>query len=231
MYETTVDSNVYRNATEINNAMLRVYNHMAFAVTTSMIVAAILSQSAAAMQFLFGSWIKWVVIFAPLIFCFIVPSVLASGSLSKIAKVSILHLFAAVMGISMSALFAAFTGGSIATAFMGAAVLFIVMSGWGYFTKKDLSSWGQFLFIGIIAIIIASIINIFIGSSALQMTISAIAIIIFTALTAYDTQRIREQIMIDNSDSVELGGALSLYLDFINLFVHLLHLIGIKNQE
>ena len=114
---------------------------------------------------------------------------------------------------------------------MGAAVLFGVMSFWGYFTKQSLDNFGKYLFVGLIAIIIASIINIFIGSSAMQMIISAIAIVIFLGLTAYDTQQIREQLMEDNSYAVEIYGALNLYLDFINLFINLLQIIGVKNDD
>jgi FtsH-binding integral membrane protein len=117
--------------------------------------------------------------------------------------------------------------GSIFTAFMGAGVLFGTMSVYGYFTKKDLSEIGQLMFIGLIAIIIASIINIFIGSTVMQMVISAIAIIVFLGLTAYDTQRIREMVSRDTETGrEEVLGALSLYLDFINLFIHLLQLFG-----
>jgi FtsH-binding integral membrane protein len=117
--------------------------------------------------------------------------------------------------------------GSIAMAFMSAAVLFGTMSLYGYFTKRDLTSIGQFLFIGLIAVVIASIVNVFIGSTALQMAISAVAIIIFLGLTAYDTQSIR-QIVSRDSDTgrEEVLGALSLYLNFINLFLSLLQLFG-----
>jgi uncharacterized protein len=100
------------------------------------------------------------------------------------------------------------------------------MSGYGYFTKKNLDSIGQFMFIGLIAIIIASIINIFIGSTVMQMVISAIAVIVFLGLTAYDTQKIREMVSLDNDGKAEVAGALSLYLDFINLFLSLLQLFG-----
>jgi FtsH-binding integral membrane protein len=109
---------------------------------------------------------------------------------------------------------------------MGAAILFGVMSGYGYFTKQNLDSLGKFMFVGLIAIVIASIVNIFIGSSLMQMVISALAIIIFLGLTAYDTQKIREEISYDTSDAVEVRGALTLYMDFINLFLNLLNLFG-----
>jgi FtsH-binding integral membrane protein len=106
------------------------------------------------------------------------------------------------------------------------------MSFYGYFTKRSLESVGQFMFIGLIAIIIASIVNIFIGSSVMTMVISAIAIVIFLGLTAYDTQQIREMVSVDNPDTpAEILGALTLYLDFINIFVNLLQLFGTKNDD
>jgi hypothetical protein len=109
---------------------------------------------------------------------------------------------------------------------MGAGVLFGVMSFYGYFTKRSLDSVGKFMFVGLIAICIASIVNIFIGSTVMQMVISALAIIIFLGLTAYDTQKIREELSVDASDVAEVRGALTLYMDFINLFLNLLQLFG-----
>ena len=109
---------------------------------------------------------------------------------------------------------------------MGAAVLFGTMSLYGYFTKRSLDSMGRFMFVGLIAICIASIVNIFIGSTVMQMVISALAIIIFLGLTAYDTQQIREELMYETNDAAEVRGALTLYMDFINLFLNLLQLFG-----
>jgi FtsH-binding integral membrane protein len=131
------------------------------------------------------------------------------------------------MGLSFATIFAVYNMGSIFTAFMGAAVLFGVMSFYGYFTKKNLDSVGQYMFVGLIAIIIASLINLFIGSTVLQMVISAIAIVVFLGLTAYDTQRIRQMVSVGgDTGREEVWGALSLYLDFINLFLSLLQLFG-----
>ena len=134
------------------------------------------------------------------------------------------------MGLSFATIFAVFAMGSIVSAFMGAAILFGVMSGYGYFTKRSLEGLGQFMFVGLIAIVIASIVNIFIGSTVMQMVISALAIIIFLGLTAYDTQQIREMVSVDSSSAVEVTGALTLYLDFINIFLNLLNLFGNKND-
>ena len=136
-------------------------------------------------------------------------------------------MFAALMGLSMSTIFVVFTTASIVSAFFGAAVLFATMSMYGYFTKKSLDSWGSFLFVGLIAVVITSIVNLFIGSSVLSMVVSAVAIIVFLGLTAYDTQRIRQELSVYEPDSkAEILGALTLYLNFINLFMSLLNLFG-----
>jgi len=133
-----------------------------------------------------------------------------------------------LMGLSFATIFAVYNMGSIVSAFMGGAVLFGVMSGYGYFTKTNLDSMGKFMIVGLIAIVIASVINIFVGSSVFQMVISALAIIIFLGLTAYDTQKIREMVSLDNTGREEVIGALTLYMDFINLFLNLLQLFGEK---
>jgi FtsH-binding integral membrane protein len=168
---------------------------------------------------------KWIVIFAPLVAIFGVAMVLSNEPSKGVAQLC-LHGFAALMGLSMATIFALFTMGSIVSAFMGAAILFGTMSFYGYFTKRSLDSIGQFMFIGLIAIVIASVANIFIGSTVMQTVISALAIIIFLGLTAYDTQKIREELSVDTSPSSEVRGALTLYMDFINLFINLLQLFG-----
>jgi FtsH-binding integral membrane protein len=214
----------YRSATEINSAMGRVYGNMSLAVLTSMVVSYLVGTSPELLAFFFTGVLKWIVIFAPLVA--ILAYSFVSDNWSRSGLQLFLHGFAALMGLSFATIFAVFTMGSIVSAFMGAAVLFGVMSGYGYFTKKDLSGVGQFMIIGLIAIIIASIINIFIGSTVMQMVISALAIIIFLGLTAYDTQRIREMVSIETDGREEVRGALTLYMDFINLFINLLQLFG-----
>ena len=220
MYATTA----YRSASTINEAMGRVYGHMSLAVLTSMIISYFVGTTPALLEFFFTGVLKWVVIFAPLVA--ILGMTFAQEKLSKSGLQAFLQGFAALMGLSFATIFAVYTMGSIFTAFMGAGILFAVMSGYGYFTKKDLSSMGQMMFVGLIAIVIASIVNIFIGSTVMQMVISAIAIIVFLGLTAYDTQRIREMVSYENDGKAEVMGALSLYMNFINLFLHLLHLFG-----
>ena len=215
----------YRSAGEINSAMGRVYGHMSLAVIVSMLVSYFVGTSPELLAFFFTGVLKWIVIFAPLAAIFGVSYVLGNNPSKGVAQLC-LHGFAALMGLSFAAIFAIFTMGSIVSAFMGAAILFGVMSGYGYFTQRSLDSLGKFMFVGLIAICIASIVNIFIGSTVMQMVISALAIIIFLGLTAYDTQRIREEVSYDTNDAVEVRGALTLYMDFINLFINLLQLFG-----
>ncbi len=215
----------YRSASEINSAMGRVYGHMSLAVITSMIVSYFVGTTPELLAFFFTGILKWIVIFAPLAVIFGVSYVLGNNPTKGVAQLC-LHGFAALMGLSFATIFAVFNMGSIVSSFMGAAILFAVMSGYGYFTKRSLDSLGKFMFVGLIAIIIASIVNIFIGSTVMQMVISALAIIIFLGLTAYDTQQIREAVSVDTSPAVEVSGALTLYMDFINLFLNLLQLFG-----
>ena len=215
----------YRSAQEVNSAMGRVYGHMSLAILVSMIVSYWIGTTPELIQFFFTGVLKWIVIFAPLAAIFGISYVLGTNPSKGVAQLC-LHGFAALMGLSFAMIFAVFTMGSIVSAFMGAAILFAVMSGYGYFTKRSLESLGQFMFVGLIAIVIASIVNIFIGSSLMATVISALAIIIFLGLTAYDTQRIREMVSVDTSPAVEVSGALSLYMNFINLFLNLLQLFG-----
>ena len=191
----------YRTAEQINSAMLNVYNHMFLAVVNSMIVSALVASSPALMQFLFTGAMKWIVIFAPLLMIFVLGYGMQKMTRGQ-AQLA-LHGFAALMGVS-----------------------FATMSLYGYFTRRSLDSLGQWMFVGLIAIIVASVINIFVGSSVAQMVISALAIVIFLGLTAYDTQKIRELVSVDHTGNTEVVGALTLYLDFINLFLNLLQLFG-----
>jgi len=219
----------YRSAEEVNSAMGRVYGHMSMAVLVSMIVSYFVGSSPELLAFFFTGIMKWIVIFSPLVA--ILAFAFAAQHFNKGQLQLFLYGFAALMGLSFATIFAVFTMGSIVSAFMSAAVLFAVMSGYGYFTKQNLDSMGKFMFVGLIAIIIASVINIFIGSTVMQMVISALAIIIFLGLTAYDTQKIREMVSVDgDTGREEVMGALTLYMDFINLFINLLQLFGIKKD-
>jgi FtsH-binding integral membrane protein len=221
---------VYRTAETINSAMGRVYGHMGLAVLTSMIVSSLVGSSPAMMAFFFTGFVKWIVIFAPLVAVFAITVALNANPPKQIA-LALLHGFAALMGLSFAAIFAVYTSTSIFSAFMGGAILFALLSGYGYFTRQSLDNLGKYLLVGLIAIVIASIVNIFIGSSLFQMVISAIAILVFLGLTAYDTQKIREELMNSEANATtEISGALTLYLDFINLFLSLLQLFGDKKE-
>ena len=218
----------YRSAQEVNAAMGRVYGHMSLAVLVSMLVSYFIGTSPELLAFFFTGVLKWIVIFAPLAAIFGVSYVLGNNPTKGVAQLC-LHGFAALMGLSFSMIFAVFTMGSIVSAFMGAAILFGVMSVYGYFTRRSLESVGQFMLVGLIAIVVASLINIWLGSSLMQTVIAGLAVIIFAGLTAYDTQKIRQTVSYDtDQDNSEVRGALTLYLDFINMFLSLLQLFGEK---
>ncbi len=222
--------NTYASVSDINNRMISVYNNMFLAVVTSMLVSLLVASSPGLMAFLFTGIMKWVVIFAPLVMIFAMTWIMEKATYGEAR--GMLHIFAALMGLSLSTIFITFTTTSIVTAFMGAAILFGTMSLWGYFTKKSLEGWGSFLMVGVIAVVIASIVNVFLGNSTLALVVSAVAIIVFLGLTAYDTQRIREEVSVMEPDSkAEILGALSLYMNFINIFISLLQLFGARNDD
>jgi hypothetical protein len=215
----------YRSADEINSAMGRVYGYMGLATLVSMLVSYFIGSDPELVQFFFTGAMHWVVLLAPIGAVFLLVPFLESDPSRELA-VGALIAFSGLMGLSFAVIFAVYTMASIASAFMGASVLFGIMGFYGYFTKQSLDSMGKFMFVGLIAILIASIINIFIGSTVMQMVISALAIVIFLGLTAYDTQKLREQLSYDSSPAAEVSGALTLYLDFINIFLNLLQLFG-----
>ena len=177
---------------------------------------------------LFQSPLAFVVMLAPLGFVFFLSSRINKMSVS--AAQTTFWIFSAIMGLSLASLFIQFTQTSIVRVFFITSGTFAAMSLYGYTTKKDLTKLGGFLFMGLIGIIIASIVNIFIGSSAMQFAISVIGVLIFVGLTAYDTQKIKNMYYSGDSESIgskkALMGALRLYLDFINLFILLLQLFG-----
>jgi len=183
---------------------------------------------------IFNSPLKWLVMFAPLVMVFGFGAVL--NRLSAAGAQLYFYVYAAVMGLSISWIFLVFTGGSIAQTFLVTSIAFAALSLYGYTTKKDLSGLGTFLFMGVIGLILASIINIFLASSALMFAISVIGVLLFAGLTAYDTQNIKNTYLqhAQSGDSDWLGkaaimGALQLYLDFINMFMFILQLFGNRN--
>jgi FtsH-binding integral membrane protein len=208
--------------------MLRVYNYMASGLALTGIVAYVVASSPAMMNTLFGTPLAWVVMLAPLGFVMFLSFGL--NRMSFFAAQATFWAFAAVMGLSMATIFLAYTGNSVARVFFITGGAFAATSLWGYTTKRDLSSMGTFLFMGLIGIIIASLVNIFLHSSALQFVVSVIGVIVFTGLTAYDTQNIKseyaEHYDAETQGKLAISGALRLYLDFINLFMMLLQLLG-----
>ena len=212
--------------------MLRVYNYMGLGLVITGIVAFVVSQTPALYVPIFSTPLKWVVMLAPLAFVFFFS--FRIHAMSAATAQMAFWAFAAVMGLSLSSVFLVFTGTSIARTFFITATMFGAMSLYGYTTKRDLSKFGSFLMMGLIGVVIASIVNIFLGSSALQFAISVIGVVVFVGLTAWDTQNIKEQYAenFDQESQQKLAvfGALSLYLNFVNLFQLLLSLTGPREE-
>ena len=221
--------------------MLKVYNYMTTGLLVTGLIAyffgkaSIITNNAGEIlsltpigTMLFTSPLSWIIMLAPLGFVFYLSARI--NKLSVSAAQTTFWIFSAIMGLSLSSIFIQFTGASIARVFFIASGTFAAMSIYGYTTKRDLTKLGGFLIMGLIGIILASIINLFIGSGPLQFAISVIGVLIFVGLTAYDTQNIKNMYYAGDSNSIgskkALMGALRLYLDFINLFILLLQLFG-----
>ena len=211
----------------LRNYMLRVYNYMAGGLAITGVVAYFAAASGLYAQ-IAATPLIWVVVFAPLALVLLFSFRIQKMSLGAVQAT--FWAFAALMGLSLSYVFLVYTGASIAQVFFITAATFLAMSLWGYTTKSDLSRFGSFLMMGLIGIIIASLVNLFFHSAAVQFAISIIGVVVFTGLTAWDTQRIKE--MYWEGDGGEIAGkkavmgALQLYLDFINLFIMLMQLMG-----
>jgi hypothetical protein len=218
------------NAAEsLNTAVAGVLGRMTLGVFATLVLAAVVN-SLGLVPVLFGGLLGYVIIFAPLVMSLFLAW--KGPDMSEGTIRAWFFAFAGVMGVSLSLLFAVFTSASIAQALIGTTVSFAALAFYGYFTKRDLSGFGPFLFAGVIGIIIASVVNMFVASTALQMTLNVLTILIFLGLTAYDMNRIRD--MFWSASQHEIGrmqwfGALSLYINFINIFVSMLQLFG--NRE
>ncbi len=212
----------------LRDYMMKVYNYMTSGLAISGLVAWGFSQSPTLMGAIYGTALQWVVMLAPLGFIFFLGARLQKMSTS--AAQMTFWAFAAVMGISLSYIFIVFTGVSIVRVFLITSCTFAAMSIYGYSTKRDLTKFGSFLIMGLIGIIIASIVNIFLQSSAMQFVISCVGVLVFVGLTAYDTQRIKSTYYqvagTAFAGKAAIMGALTLYLDFINLFIMLMQLFG-----
>lgn len=208
--------------------MLKVYNYMASGLALTGVVAMATASSETMLNAIFGTPLSWVVMLSP--FAFMLVLSFGINKLSTTAAQGLFWAFATVMGLSMASIFLMYTGTSIARVFFISAGMFAGMSLYGYTTKRDLSGFGSFLMMGLIGLIIAMVVNIFLQSSALEFIISAAGVLIFVGLTAYDTQKIKS--IYDAMDSHAVAtkkaimGALTLYLDFINLFMMMLRLFG-----
>jgi hypothetical protein len=212
--------------------MLRVYNFMGLGLVVTGLVALFVASTPALYVPIFQTPLKWAVMLAPLAFVFFLS--FRIHAVSAATAQLLFWGFCAVMGLSLASVFLVFTGTSIASTFFITAAMFGVTSLYGYTTKRDQSRFGSFLFMGLIGIVIASLVNLFIGSSVMQFAISVIGVLVFTGLTAYDTQSIKEQYAESSGQEANtklaVFGALSLYLNFINLFQLLLSLTGQRDE-
>ncbi|MFD1105384.1 MULTISPECIES: Bax inhibitor-1/YccA family protein [Sphingomonadaceae] len=212
--------------------MLGVYRNMALGLGITALAALLIASTPALYQPIFGTPLKWVAIFAPLAFVLFFSFRVERMTIGQ-ARTAF-YAFAAVMGVSMASIFLVFTGTSIALAFASAGAIFAAMSLWGYTTHVDLSRWSTFLMVGLIGVVIASLVNLVVGSSTLQLVFSIAGVLVFTGLTAWDTQRLKSEYLAyagsERADKLAVMGALSLYLNLINLFQLLLGLFGQREE-
>lgn len=208
--------------------MLSIYNYMASGVLLTGIVALLMARSGLAATVMSGGMLSWVIILSPL--AIVMAMSFGANRFSTGTLQVMFWAFATLMGASLSTIFLVYTGQSIATTFFATAGAFAGLSLFGYTTKKDMSGMGSFLIMGVVGILIAMVINIFVQSTALQLAISILGVLIFAGLTAYDTQRLKMQYYqlagTDFAGKAVVLGALSLYLDFINMFQFLLMFLG-----
>jgi FtsH-binding integral membrane protein len=216
-------------AETLNTAVAGVIGRMAGGVFATLVAAALIA-AAGLVPVLFSGVVGWIIVFLPL-----VMSLFLAWRGAELTEQGIrlwYFAFAAAMGVSLSLLFYIFTSASIVMALAGTTVSFAALAGWGYFTKRDISNWGSFLFAGVIGLIVAGLLNIWLESTALQMTLNVLTILVFLGLTAYDMNRIRDMFWSATAGEItrlQWFGALSLYINFINIFVSMLQLLG--NRE
>ncbi len=209
----------------------RVYLWMTLGLATTGVIAFFVSTSPALVLAIFGSPLRWVVFLAPLGVVLLMSFL--EEKLSPALATGLFFLYAALNGVSLASIFLLYTGASIAVVFFIAGGMFASMSVFGFVTKRDLSAMGRFFFMGVIGLIIASVVNLFLGSPALTWAISVVGVVIFAGLTAWDTQKLKEMvssgIVVSGTEAarkLSIYGALTLYLDFINMFLFLLRLFG-----
>ena len=227
-YLNTARTDVGQIDVGLRRYMLSVYNYMAGGLAVSGLIAYLVASSPTVLRAVWGSGLMWVVVLAPVALVFFFSFRIQKMSFG--AAQLTYWAYAALNGVALSFIFLRYTDDSIARVFFITAATFAAMSLYGYTTRRDLSAFGSFLMMGVIGIIVAMLVNIFLQSSALTFAISVIGVLVFVGLTAYDTQQIKE-IYLESDDSETMGkkalmGALSLYLDFINLFMMLMQLLG-----
>ncbi|MCH4152021.1 MAG: Bax inhibitor-1/YccA family protein [Sphingobium sp.] len=213
--------------------MLGIYRNMGLGLIITGAVAMGIASSPALYGPLFNTPLKWLVMFAPLAFVMFFSFRIDRMSTAS-ARAAFLA-FAGVMGLSMASIFLVFTGQSIATTFFVAATMFLAMSVWGYTTGRDLTRWSTFLLMGLVGVVIASLVNIFLASSMLQLVLSIVGVIVFTGLTAFDTQRAKSEYLAyagsEAAEKLAVMSALSLYLNLVNLFQLLLTFFGQREEN
>lgn len=228
--------------TGLRSFMISVYNNMAIGLVISAIAAYalfhfsfVLSSTGSVIgmtrlgRALFTTPLVYVIMFAPLVMIFFLSSAIKNMSVG--AARTMFFLFTVLMGVSLTSVFARYTMDSITQVFLVTAASFGTLSLWGYVTRKDISGWGSFLFMGLIGLFLVSVVNIFLGSSMVQSAISCVGVLVFAGYTAYDTQNLKNLYLFGNYNQEEAArigiyGALSLYIDFVNLFLYLLHFFG-----
>lgn len=218
----------------LRECLLKVYQYMALALALTAVISMGAASSPQFINLIHGTPLKWVITFAPLGMAFYMGSRLMSMSVT--GAQTCLMIFATLMGLSLSSILMMYTGESIARVFFITAGTFGAMSIYGYSTKRDLTSMGSFLIMGVIGLLIASVVNIFMQSGAMQFIISVIGVVVFTLLTAYDSQKIKAmyyqaQSNAEITQKLAVYGSLTLYMDFINIFIFLLQLLGVRKND
>ena len=220
-----IDASVASTAEQIRSFVRSGYLWILTGLMITAAASLLVVKSPALQQAIFGTPLRWVVIFAPLVLALVLGVRLMKMSAGAAAAMFL--AFSAIMGLSLSSIFFIYSQQSIAAAFLSSAGMFAAMSIYGYATKRDLTSMGSFMFMGLIGIVICSVINIWLQSSALAFAVSIIGVFVFLGLTAYDTQKLKGYAMAtEKRENLAIIGALALYLDFINLFLMLLRLFG-----
>lgn len=216
----------------LRSFMLGIYRNMGIGLAITALVSLGIASSPALVALIFGTPLKWVAMFAPLAFVFFFT--FRIEAMTAASARTAFYAFAAVMGVSMASIFLVFTGGSIATAFFAASAMFFGLSLWGYTTNRDLTGLGTFMMIGLVAVLLVSLVNIFLGSGMLQILLSIVGVGVFAGLTAWDTQRLKSTYVAygrsEAVDKLAVMGALSLYLNLINMFQFLLVLFGQREE-